>query len=111
MLGVECGVDLMPVLFPGVRPMKEFARAAFLHDMRARPARQLAESIRAVHDRVRWDLSVAKHEVAVCWQKKIIKNFSFCITNSLDDELDGPAVSALGARSRKLSNIGRSTDG
>jgi hypothetical protein len=26
-------------------------------------------------------------------------------------ELDGPAVSALGVRSRKLSNIGRSSDG
>lgn len=66
MLGLQRRVDLVAMLVARVGPVQELARAAFLHNVRARPARQLAEPVRAVHDGVARDLRVAQHEVAVC---------------------------------------------
>lgn len=60
--------------------MEELARAPFLHDVRARPARQLAEAVGAVHDRVGGDLRIAQDEVAVCGK---INSY-----NHLDTELN-----------------------
>lgn len=71
-LGVEGDVDLAAVVVARVGPVQELARAPLLHDVRARPARQLAEPVRAVHDGVRRHLSVAQHEVAV-WGQEVIK--------------------------------------
>lgn len=56
------------MLLPSVRPVEELARAALLHDVCARPPRQLAETVRAIDDRVSRHLSVAEHKVAICEQ-------------------------------------------
>lgn len=65
-------LDGLTVLLISVRAPQEFARAALLHDLRARPARQFEKTVRAVDDRVRlgWHLRVSQHEVGICGQKK-----------------------------------------
>lgn len=47
-------------------PVEEVASAGFVHDLRARVAGELAESIRAVDDGDLGDLCIAEHKVAVC---------------------------------------------
>jgi len=63
--GVFNGLTMLLVC---VRAPQEFARAALLHDLRARPARQFEETVRAVDDRVRvgWHLRVSQHKVRIC---------------------------------------------
>jgi hypothetical protein len=45
------------------------------------------------------------------WKWFCAINFMQFYTRDNFEELDSPAVSALGVRSRKLSNIGQSSDG
>lgn len=68
MFGIERRVDLSSMFGAGVDAVEELASASLLHDVRTRPPREIAEPVRAVHDRVSRDLRVAQHEVAVCEQ-------------------------------------------
>jgi hypothetical protein len=45
------------------------------------------------------------------WSPLCVKPSPFQTPNTLSEELDGPTVSVFGIQSRKLSNIGRSSDG
>lgn len=74
----ECTLDGLPVLLVCIRAPQEFARAALLHDLRARPACQFEETVRAVDDRVRvrWYLRVSQHKVRICGNKWVQMLFS-----------------------------------
>jgi hypothetical protein len=53
------------------------------------------------------------HKQYVCLYKSIYSNITKCVSIYIQKELDGPAVSALSVRLRKLSNVrkGQSSDG
>ena len=63
---VERALHFVPFRLRRVAAVQEATCAAARHHLRAREARQLAEAVRAVHDRVAMRLRVAQHEVAVC---------------------------------------------
>ena len=66
LLGDEGVLDGGPGLGVGLLAEEELAGAALLHDLGAREARELAEAVAAVHDRVRRrNLRVPQHEVGV----------------------------------------------
>jgi hypothetical protein len=74
-----------------------------------------------VGGQIRFKRRVDPSEVAVCCCCGDPKSFNFEVGSALllftvqcsaySEELVGPTVVALGVRSRKLSNVGRSSDG
>ena len=64
---LQGGVDVLDDGVVGLGAVEELAGAALLHHLGAHKARQLAEAIRAVHDRVALrHLRIGQDEVAVC---------------------------------------------
>lgn len=69
---LEALVDHRSFLFFRFRAIEKLASATPLHDLRSRESCQLAETVRAINDRVeRRNLCISQHKVAVCEQRRI----------------------------------------